>query len=94
MTTVSTLNNSSLLMMSPIFTFILSRGFGDKAKRLPFSLKILLENLLRNEDGGILKSKTLSVIGLDPHANRNRSRLSTGTRSHARILLCACQLLI
>ena len=29
------------------------QGLGDKAKRLPFSLKILLENLLRNEDGAV-----------------------------------------
>ncbi|HWJ13268.1 MAG TPA: hypothetical protein VNS10_05950, partial [Gemmatimonadaceae bacterium] len=29
---------------------------GNKASRLPFSLKILLENLLRNEDDAFVKA--------------------------------------
>src|SRR5687768_3499814 len=37
----------------------LSRGNGD---RLPFSLKILLENLLRNEDGGFVKKEDIEAM--------------------------------
>jgi aconitate hydratase len=45
------------------------KGFGDKAKRLPFSLKILLENLLRNEDGVNVKEQDIqALLDWDPHA--------------------------
>src|SRR2546423_15591453 len=37
----------------------LSRGNSD---RLPFSLKILLENLLRNEDGGFVKKDDIEAM--------------------------------
>jgi aconitate hydratase len=33
------------------------------ASRLPFSLKILLENLLRNEDGGFVKPADIEAMG-------------------------------
>jgi len=35
---------------------------GNKASRLPFSLKILLENLLRNEDGAFVKSDDVLAL--------------------------------
>lgn len=44
-------------------------GLGDKAKRLPFSLKILLENLLRNEDGVNIKEQDIqALLDWDPKA--------------------------
>ncbi|WP_372763411.1 hypothetical protein, partial [Pseudoalteromonas sp.] len=45
------------------------KGLGDKAKRLPFSLKILLENLLRNEDGENIKQQDIqALLDWDPQA--------------------------
>ncbi|RZF91175.1 aconitate hydratase AcnA [Pseudoalteromonas sp. CO302Y] len=45
------------------------QGLGDKAKRLPFSLKILLENLLRNEDGVNIKKQDIeALLNWDPQA--------------------------
>lgn len=45
------------------------QGLGDKVKRLPFSLKILLENLLRNEDGvNIKKDDIEALLNWDPNA--------------------------
>ncbi len=42
---------------------------GDAAARLPFSLKILLENLLRNEDGiTVPKSDIQALLDWDPNA--------------------------
>lgn len=38
------------------------KGLGDKAKRLPFSLKVLLENLLRNEDGVNIKEQDIQAL--------------------------------
>jgi aconitate hydratase len=35
---------------------------GNKASRLPFSLKILLENLLRNEDGAFVKADDILAL--------------------------------
>jgi len=44
-------------------------GLGDKAKRLPFSLKVLLENLLRNEDGVNIKEQDIqALLDWDPKA--------------------------
>ena len=45
------------------------QGLGDKAKRLPFSLKVLLENLLRNEDGINIKKQDIeALLDWDPQA--------------------------
>ncbi len=45
------------------------KGLGDKAKRLPFSLKVLLENLLRNEDGENIKEQDINaLLNWDPKA--------------------------
>jgi aconitate hydratase len=45
------------------------KGLGDKAKQLPFSLKILLENLLRNEDGVNIKEQDIqALLDWDPQA--------------------------
>ncbi|WP_133011481.1 aconitate hydratase AcnA [Marinomonas flavescens] len=38
------------------------KGLGQKANRLPFSLKILLENLLRNEDGVNIKKQDIQAL--------------------------------
>ncbi|MGH2362493.1 MAG: hypothetical protein ACRDGM_18365, partial [bacterium] len=35
---------------------------GGNAARLPFSLKILLENLLRNEDGKFVKASDIEAL--------------------------------
>src|SRR6476661_2408162 len=40
----------------------LSKLSGGKSDRLPFSLKILLENLLRNEDGGFVKKADIETM--------------------------------
>jgi aconitate hydratase len=40
----------------------LSKSTGGKSDRLPFSLKILLENLLRNEDGAFVKKADIEVM--------------------------------
>jgi aconitate hydratase len=45
------------------------KGFGDNVKRLPLSLKILLENLLRNEDGVNIKKQDIhALLNWDPQA--------------------------
>ena len=45
------------------------KELGSAAKRLPFSLKILLENLLRNEDGVSVKTQDIqALLDWDPHA--------------------------
>ena len=42
---------------------------GDRATRLPFSLKILLENLLRREDGArVTREHIEAVLGWNPEA--------------------------
>src|SRR5690348_18032667 len=38
------------------------KGKAPNAARLPFSLKILLENLLRNEDGGFVKAADIEAM--------------------------------
>src|SRR3954466_12107100 len=40
----------------------LSQLAGGNAQRLPFSLKILLENLLRNEDGKFVKPDDIRAL--------------------------------
>jgi aconitate hydratase len=40
----------------------LRQASGGKSDRLPFSLKILLENLLRNEDGGFVKKDDIDAM--------------------------------
>ena len=40
----------------------LSKLSGGKSDRLPFSLRILLENLLRNEDGGFVKKADIDAM--------------------------------
>nr|MBA3673072.1 aconitate hydratase [Gemmatimonadaceae bacterium] len=40
----------------------LSRGSSGNSDRLPFSLKILLENLLRNEDGAFVKKGDVETM--------------------------------
>src|SRR5207248_11028201 len=40
----------------------LSQLAGGNADRLPFSLKILLENLLRNEDGKFVKADDIRTL--------------------------------
>ena len=40
----------------------LDRVKGSRAARLPFSLKILLENLLRNEDGAFVKREDIEAL--------------------------------
>src|SRR6202040_1432170 len=40
-----------------------------KLARLPFSLKVLLENLLRNEDGRVVRREHVeAIVGWDPKA--------------------------
>jgi hypothetical protein len=54
----------------------LSRVAGTTAEKLPVSLKILLENLLRNEDGAFVRPanvETLAKWALAPYAQK-RSR--------------------
>src|SRR5687767_6663763 len=42
----------------------------EKVERLPFSLRVLLENLLRHEDGRVVKKEHVeAVLGWDPKAN-------------------------
>ncbi|MEO7458063.1 MAG: aconitate hydratase, partial [Gemmatimonadaceae bacterium] len=40
----------------------LSASSGGRSERLPFSLKILLENLLRNEDGAFVKKADVETM--------------------------------
>ncbi|MGO1349110.1 MAG: aconitate hydratase, partial [Brevibacterium aurantiacum] len=40
--------------------------------RLPYSLKVLLENLLRNEDGRLVTAEQITALGdWDPHSEIN-----------------------
>ena len=41
---------------------VAQRGIGD-VQRLPIALKILLENLLRFEDGATVKANDIEVLG-------------------------------
>jgi aconitate hydratase len=46
---------------------------GDRARRLPFSLRVLLENLLRREDGrSVTKAHAEAVLGWNPTATPDR----------------------
>ena len=51
--------------------------------RLPYSMKILLENLLRNEDGRFVKAADIEVLarveGLDAHGRSAAMRNKGGT---------------
>ena len=57
----------------------------DKVARLPYSLKILLENLLRFEDGvNVTREDIEALLDWDPKADaRLRDRLHAGARAHA-----------
>jgi aconitate hydratase len=49
--------------------------------RLPFSLKILLENLLRNEDGSLIRAEDIQALaGWDPAAEPDREIAFTPAR--------------
>jgi aconitate hydratase len=49
----------------------------DGAARLPFSLKVLLENLLRNEDGRMVTVGQIQALaGWDPPRSRPRRSAS------------------
>ena len=50
----------------------------DGAARLPYSLKVLLENLLRNEDGRLVTAEQVAVHwppGIQPPSMAGRWRL-------------------
>ncbi len=56
-------------------------SLGDKAKRLPFSLKILLENLLRHEDGeNITVDDIQALLDWDPKAKPSQEVAFTPAR--------------
>ena len=51
------------------------------SERLPYSLKVLLENLLRNEDGRLVTSEQVdAVAGWDPAAAKGREVAYTPAR--------------
>ncbi|KBZ60873.1 aconitate hydratase 1 [Mycobacterium [tuberculosis] TKK-01-0051] len=53
----------------------------DGAERLPYSLKILLENLLRNEDGRLVTGEQIGALAAwDPHAPHGREVAYTPAR--------------
>ena len=53
----------------------------DGADRLPYSLKVLLENLLRNEDGRLVTAEQISALAAwDPHAQHGREVAYTPAR--------------
>ena len=62
-----------------------ARSSRSNVDRLPFSLKILLENLLRFEDGvNVKKSDIEALLAWDPKAAAaSRDRLHAGARDHA-----------
>jgi aconitate hydratase len=57
---------------------------GGNASRLPFSLKILLENLLRNEDGKFVKASDIEALAKWDVKGRNEKEIAFRT---ARVLL-------
>ena len=57
---------------------------GGNASRLPFSLKILLENLLRNEDGKFVKAADIESLAKWDVKGRNEKEIAFRT---ARVLL-------
>ena len=53
----------------------------DGAARLPYSLKVMLENLLRNEDGRLVTAEQVSALaGWDPGAEHGREVAYTPAR--------------
>ena len=46
----------------------------DGAARLPYSLKVLLENLLRNEDGALVTAEQVNALGALGSDGRERHR--------------------
>lgn len=53
----------------------------DSADRLPYSLKVLLENLLRNEDGRLVTAEQISALAAwDPAAKHGREVAYTPAR--------------
>jgi aconitate hydratase len=59
----------------------LGADFGQKLRRLPYSLKILLENLLRTEDGIAVKKEDIAAfLHWDPTAEPNREIAFTPAR--------------
>ncbi len=53
----------------------------DGAVRLPYSLKVLLENLLRNEDGRLVTAEQVSALAAwDPTAEHGREVAYTPAR--------------
>ncbi len=55
--------------------------FGDRAKRLPYSLRILLENLLRQENGtSVAKHHVEALLGWDPKAKPSSEIAFTPSR--------------
>ena len=57
----------------------------EGAERLPFSLKVLLENLLRTEDGANVTAEQIRALGALGPAGRARHRdpVHAGARDHA-----------
>src|SRR5262245_8866325 len=54
---------------------------GQKTKHLPFSLKILLENLLRTEDGRVVRAEDIAALAKwDPRAEPSREIAFTPSR--------------
>jgi aconitate hydratase len=61
----------------------------DGAARLPYSLKILLENLLRTEDGAnVTADHVRALAGWDPSAEPG-DPVHSGPRTHAGLHRCA-----
>ncbi|MGH3561692.1 MAG: aconitate hydratase, partial [Mycobacterium sp.] len=59
----------------------------DGSARLPFSLKVLLENLLRNEDGHLVTAEQVQALAAwDPAAEHGREIAYTP----ARVLMQDC----
>ncbi|WP_236056379.1 hypothetical protein [Mycobacterium sp. SM1] len=57
----------------------------EGSERLPYSLKILLENLLRNEDGRLVTGEQIRALAAwDPMAARPRDRIHPGPGADAR----------
>ncbi|MGH3525643.1 MAG: aconitate hydratase, partial [Mycobacterium sp.] len=53
----------------------------DGSARLPYSLKVLLENLLRNEDGRLVTAEQVSALAAwDPSAKHGREVAYTPAR--------------
>ena len=57
----------------------------EGAARLPYSLKVLLENLLRHEDGALVTAEQIDALGAwDPNARgRHRDPVHAGAGAAA-----------